>query len=543
MNRPRARDGLPQRRRAMLVVLTGLSMSVLDGAIANIALPTIAAELRADPANAVWVVNAYQLAVTISLLPFASLGELRGYRRVFVWGLAVFTLGSLARALSRSLTMLVASRILQGFGSAGIMSVNTALLRFIYPADQLGRGIGINAVVGSISAAIGPSVAAGILSIASWQWLFAINVPLGVVGLAFARRELPRTPLARHRFDWLSALLSAATFGALIIGIDNLRRLSAVVAFELADAAVAGALFVWRQRLLAYPMLALELFVALSVMGSICSFTAQNLTFVSLPFFLDEVLGRSAVETGLLMTPWPVAVGFTAQIAGWLVDRRYPAGILGGIGLAVLSLGLVLVATQEAHAAVSRIAWCMAICGIGFGFFQSPNNRTILSSAPRERAGSASGILATARLVGLIFSLTSAGPGGIGRGATLALLIGAGFAAAGAVVSSLRLFGFRQAEPEPPRGPNAFAPGPEGLPRCFSVNTNDLPGEVRPKTRPKPRFTLFPPVEHGNRRGRRLTLRGGPIMVRPAFAHLQLPWKSDDRRRSRRDHRRRLGGP
>src|SRR5271167_5016331 len=157
MNRPQARDGLPQpqRLRAMLVVLTGLSMSVLDGAIANIALPTIAAELRTDPASAVWVVNAYQLAVTISLLPFASLGELRGYRRVFVWGLAVFPLGSLARALSRSLTMLVASRILQGFGSAGIMSVNTALLRFIYPADQLGRGIGINAVVGSISAAIG----------------------------------------------------------------------------------------------------------------------------------------------------------------------------------------------------------------------------------------------------------------------------------------------------------------------------------------------------------------------------------------------------
>jgi DHA2 family multidrug resistance protein-like MFS transporter len=123
-------------------------------------------------------------------------------------------------------------------------------------------------------------------------------------------------------------------------------------------------------------------------------------------------------------------------------------------------LGLVLVASQEAHAAVSPIAWWMAICGIGFGFFQSPNNRTILASAPRERAGSASGILATARLVGqtlgaalvgLIFALTSAGPGGIGRGATLALLVGAGFAAAGAVVSSLRLVGFRQAEPAPPR--------------------------------------------------------------------------------------------
>jgi len=296
MNPPQARDGLPQPQRlhAMLVVLTGLSMSVLDGAIANIALPTIARELRTDPANAVWVVNAYQLAVTISLLPFASLGELRGYRRVFVAGLAVFTLGSLACALSGSLTTLVAARVLQGFGGAGIMSVNTALLRFIYPADQLGRGVGINALVGSISAAIGPSVAAGILSIASWQWLFAINVPLGVVALVFASRELPRTPLARHRIDWLSALLSAATFGALIIGIDNLRRLSMPVAFELAGAAVAGALFVWRQRMLAYPMLALELFArpvfALSVVGSICSFTAQNL------ICLAAVLPRSGAR-------------------------------------------------------------------------------------------------------------------------------------------------------------------------------------------------------------------------------------------------------
>jgi MFS family permease len=164
------------------------------------------------------VVNAYQLAVTISLLPFASLGELRGYRRVFVGGLAVFTLGSLACALSGSLNALVASRIPQGFGGAGLMSVNTALLRFIYPADQLGRGVGINALVGSTSAAIGPSVAAGILSIASWQWLFAINVPLGVAALVLAWRELPRTSLARHRFDWLSALLSALTLGALIVG-------------------------------------------------------------------------------------------------------------------------------------------------------------------------------------------------------------------------------------------------------------------------------------------------------------------------------------
>jgi DHA2 family multidrug resistance protein-like MFS transporter len=249
---------------------------------------------------------------------------------VFILGLVVFTLGSLSCALSGSLTTLVASRVLQGFGGAGLMSVNTSLLRFIYPADRLGRAIGINALVGSTSAAIGPSIAAGILSIASWQWLFAINVPLGGVALIFAGRVLPRTPLAHHRFDWLSALLSASTFGALVVGVDNLRRLSIAVVFELAGAAIAGALFVWRQRLLAYPMLAIELFAqpvfALSVVSSICSFTAQNLTFVSLPFFLEEVLGLSAVETGLLMTPgrWRSASPHPSR-DGWWIAAIQPA--------------------------------------------------------------------------------------------------------------------------------------------------------------------------------------------------------------------------
>jgi MFS transporter, DHA2 family, multidrug resistance protein len=167
--------------------------------------------------------------------------------------------GSLACSQSHSLTALIASRIFQGFGGAGIMSVNNALVRFAYPRDRLGRGIAINALVGAISSAIGPSVAAAILFVGPWQWLFAINVPLGGIALVLIKGALPQTPVAHHRFDWLSALLSAVTFGMLITGIDNLRRLSIFVALELSGAAVAGALFVWRQLLLPYPMLAVDL--------------------------------------------------------------------------------------------------------------------------------------------------------------------------------------------------------------------------------------------------------------------------------------------
>jgi|SRR5579875_978667 DHA2 family multidrug resistance protein-like MFS transporter len=455
-------DGLPPGPRgwAVFALAIALTMAVLDGAIANIALPTITGELHTRPADAIWVVNAYQLAVTISLLPLASLGELYGYRRVFIGGLAVFTLGSFACAYSGSLDMLVVSRIVQGFGGAGVMAVNNALVRFIFPRRQLGRGVGINALVAATSAAVGPTVAAAILSVAAWQWLFLINVPLGIVALAVAQSALPRTPAAHHRFDWLSAMLSALFFGLLVTGIDNLRALSGLVAAELAGAAIAGGLFIIRQLLLPYPMLAVDLFrrpvFALSVLTSVCSFAAASLALVCLPFYIQEVLGRSAVQTGLLITPWPVAVGITAPLAGRLADR-YPAGILGGIGLALLTAGLVLLASLPAHPAVSAMVWRMALCGIGFGFFQSPNNRTLLASAPPERAGSASGILASARLVGqtvgtalagLVLALAGAG-GDIGRATTAALLFGAAFSGVGAVVSSLRLFGYRQAELTP----------------------------------------------------------------------------------------------
>src|SRR5215475_10203539 len=188
-------DGLPLPRRywSILTIALGLAMSVVDGAIANVALPTIAGDLNASPAFSIWIVNGYQLAITISLLPLASLGEIVGYRRVYLAGLLLFTLASAFCASSQTLLWLTTARILQGFGAAGIMSVNAALVRFTYPRAQLGRGIGINAMVVAVSAAVGPTVAAAILAFASWPFLFAVNVPLGIAAVALGWRCLPHT--------------------------------------------------------------------------------------------------------------------------------------------------------------------------------------------------------------------------------------------------------------------------------------------------------------------------------------------------------------
>ncbi|MBV9654545.1 MAG: MFS transporter [Acetobacteraceae bacterium] len=442
-------DGLPtpQRYWAVLTISLGLVMAVLDGAIANIALPTIAHDLGASPANSIWIVNAYQLAVTISLLPLASLGEIFGYRRVFLTGMVVFTIASLGCAVATSLLTLTVARVFQGFGGAGIMSVNVALLRFIYPRSWIGRGVGINAMVGSVSSALGPTVASVILSVAHWPWLFAVNVPTGALALLAGLRSLPRTTLAKHRFDLQSAALSALTFGLLITGVDGIghgqRPVS--VAIELAAAIGIGGYLVSRQMAQASPLLPVDLMriplFALSVATAIAAFAAQGLAYVSLPWFFEDVLGRTQVASGLLMTAWPLTVALIAPTAGRLSDR-FPAGVMGGIGLALMAAGLGLLAIMPARPADIDVIWRMCLCGLGFGIFNAPNNRAMITSAPPARSGGASGMMATSRLLGqtLGAALVAMAFGFFpANGTTVTLVMGTGFATVAAAVSLLRM--------------------------------------------------------------------------------------------------------
>ncbi|MCX5541976.1 MFS transporter [Paraburkholderia sp. CNPSo 3076] len=437
----------PQRYYAILVVALGITLAVLDGAIANVALPTIARHLHASAASSIWIVNAYQLSVTISLLPLASLGDRIGYKRVYLAGMVLFTVASLGCALATTLPELAFARMVQGFGGAGIMSVNTALVRMIYPRAQLGRGVAINAMVVAIASAIGPTLASGVLAIATWPWLFAINVPIGIAALVLGLRALPVNERHPAPYDYLSAVLNAIVFGLLIFAVDGLGHgeSNRLVALEFVLAIVIGWFFVRRQLTQAAPLLPVDLLAnpvfALSISTSVCSFCAQMLAFVALPFMLQETFGFSQVDTGLLMTPWPLVIVGAAPLSGALSDR-YPAGMLGGIGLALFALGLLSLATLGAHPTVFDICWRMALCGVGFGVFQSPNNRQILSSAPRERSGGASGMLGTARLTGqtlgaalvaLIFGVAPQ------QGPITALYVATAFAAVAAVVSLLRL--------------------------------------------------------------------------------------------------------
>ncbi|HFT6762545.1 TPA: MFS transporter [Klebsiella aerogenes] len=450
-------DGLPvpQRYGAILTIVLGLTMAVLDGAIANVALPTIATDLNASPASSIWIVNAYQIAIVIALLPLSFLGDMVGYRRIYKIGLVVFTITSLICALSRSLEMLTLARVAQGLGGAALMSVNTALIRLIYPKRQLGRGMGINSFVVAVSSAAGPTIAAAILSLASWQWLFLINVPLGIISIFLAMRFLPPNSSASKitRFDLPSAMMNALTFGLLITALGGFAQGQSgyLVLAEVIAMLIIGFFFVRRQLRMPVPLLPVDLLripiFSLSICTSICSFCAQMLAMVSLPFFLQTVIGRSEVETGLLLTPWPLATMVMAPLAGYLIEKVH-AGLLGAMGLLIMACGLFGLALLPSSPSDLDIIWRMALCGAGFGLFQSPNNHTIVSSAPGHRSGGASGMLGTARLLGqssgaalvaLLFNLAG------NSGTHTALLLAGSLAVIAAAISGLRVTQLRAA--------------------------------------------------------------------------------------------------
>lgn len=399
-------DGLPLPRRywAIAAIILAIVMSVLDSTIVNIALPSIAREFNVSAAASIWVVNAYQLAILMLLLPLASLGEIVGYRRVSQVGIAIFTLASLACALAPTLLTLSIARVIQGVGAAGIMSVNAALVRFTYPHRSLGRAIGINAFVVASSAAVGPTIASAVLAVAHWRWLFGINVPIGLVTIIISLKSLPESERTARALNYGGALLYAGCLGLILSGLQALSHHAAttLALAQIALGALLGWLLTRRELPRAAPLVPFDLLrrpiFTLSLATSVCSFMAQMSALVSLPFEIQR-LGHSAVETGLFMTPWPLALALAAPIAGRLADR-YPAGILGGLGLAVMATGLLLLALFPSTGSALGLIWRMALCGLGFGFFQAPNNRTIMAAAPRARSGAAGGMLSAARLLG-----------------------------------------------------------------------------------------------------------------------------------------------
>ncbi len=355
-------EGMPMPARvwAVIAVMLAVGMAVLDGVIVNIALPTICDGLAITASQSIWIINAYQIAVILSLLPLAALGDSIGYRKVYLVGLALFTLMSVGCALSWNFTSLVVCRILQGLGASAVMSINASIVRLIYPRRMLGRGMGFNSTIVSVSSVAGPTLAAALLSVARWPILFAVNIPLGLLAIILGYLYIPHNPM--------------------------LRRATQIFPFDL---------------------LHIPIF-RLSVITSIFSFVGQMSVMVAMPFILQRQYGYTPIEVGAMITAWPVVNLFSTPVAGFMVDRYRPA-VLGCFGIVVLFVGMTLLALLPDDPTAWDVMVRLAICGFGFGFFQAPNNNIIITSVPLQRSGSASGMMAAARITGQILGAASVG--------------------------------------------------------------------------------------------------------------------------------------
>jgi DHA2 family multidrug resistance protein-like MFS transporter len=447
------------RARAVVVILCGVVLSVLDGSLVNLALPGITREFAAPPSHGIWVVTTYQVAVLSMMLPLAYLGDVLGHRRVYVCGAALFTCAACLCMVAPSLPMLAASRALQGIGTAGILSVNSALVRHIYSSDHLGRGIALNSAFVAVASVAGPSLAALVLSFTSWHWLFGMTVPLGVLLVVFGGKALPASRGATPQqpaVGWTDGILNVCVFALFFLAANLIgsgfgagTRPTVLISglVTALSAAALGTLYLHRQRRYAMPLFPVDLLskgtFALSVWISVMSYIAQSLAIVALPFLLIDVWHFPAAQAGLILTAWPVGAIVGTTTSGPLM-RAYGNDAMGALGIGVMGTGILLLAMAGPAPEATDLGWRLGVCGWGFGLFQSPNIHMIVMQAPLRRAGAASGMVGSARLSGQAggAALLAAicGTSALGRpGWILALWVSVAFAAVAVFLSVRRL--------------------------------------------------------------------------------------------------------
>lgn len=387
-----------QRRLAFAALVVATVIAVLDISAINLALPSIAADLGLGLDQVLWLSKANLLACALLILPCAALGDILGHRRLFKAGLLLFASMALVMAVSSDLRLLIAARALQGCAAAAIMCSSLVLLREIFPAHRLGAALGLNALFVAVATTLGPGLSGLILTLLAWRWIFALSLPLALVALALGRAQLPEKRVPNSRFDSIGAAClagSALSSIAWYLGLGG--------AWPGLLAALLGVCFVLQQHRCRWPLLPLSLFDDLrfdyALGASVCAFIGQSSVFILLPLVFQQSMGYDALTTAALFMPWPLMTAVVGPWAGRYADHRNPRA-MASCGLAAFALGLAALASMPACASPIDILWRTAICGVGFGLFQSPNNREILTHIAPVHAARAAALLSAGRLLG-----------------------------------------------------------------------------------------------------------------------------------------------
>lgn len=392
----------PARYWAALGVLLAISITVLDAGIANIALPTIANDLGILPSTSIWIVNAYTISIIATLLPFSAVAERIGFTLMYRIGISVFIAGAIVCSMADSLGLLLLGRIIQGMGSSSVMCLFGGMVRNIYPPHKLAAGISLNAMTVGLMAVLSPSIGAFIITIAPWKWIFIFTIPFCLVAL-YAARFLPLIPKISAPFDYISAVLNMLTFGLFIWALDESGNKPVIAGIGLLLSLFFAILLIRRSAPQTAPLVPIDLFriptFRYAIMVSALTFMAATAAMLALPFYFQNVLGLPLATVGILFSTWPIGSIVIAPLAARL-SARFPASLLSGIGAAIMFIGLGGLLLLPNPSPLTLISLYMFLTGMGFGFFQTPNNKAMLLSTPIHRSSATGGAQATTRLFG-----------------------------------------------------------------------------------------------------------------------------------------------
>jgi EmrB/QacA subfamily drug resistance transporter len=404
-----------KRWMILFTVLSATFMATLDGSIVNVALPNMSDKLNVSMASIQWVVTSFLIAIVATILIFGRLGDIKGKTKIFKFGVIVFTLGSLLCGLTDSLLVLVVARVIQAIGAAATMANNHGIITQVFPKNERGRALGLLGTFVALGAMAGPPLGGMIVSAISWEYIFLINVPIGIMVFILSMKIFPKTSaVKREKFDFKGTFLfTVATvllFGALVqgqtTGYSNPGMVSAFII-----AVIAFAVFIRVESKIKWPLLYLKIFsnslFSISIVCALISFIAISASNIILPFYFQYTLKLSPASTGFFMMVSPIVLSVVAPFSGYLSDK-IGSEILTLIGLILTSLGLLLISTLNEKSSIIILMTYIVVMTIGNGMFQSPNNSLVMSTVPKDKLGIAGSINALIRNLGMVLGTSLA---------------------------------------------------------------------------------------------------------------------------------------
>jgi EmrB/QacA subfamily drug resistance transporter len=402
--------------KVMFTIWIGIFMATLDGSIVNVALPTLTEYFKTNITTIEWVIMAYLLTITSLLMSLGRISDMVGRKPVFAGGLALFTIGSGLCAISTTEGQLIFYRVIQGIGAAMLMATGIAIITHAFPPQERGKAMGLIGTVVAIGSMMGPIAGGILIERIGWQSIFYINIPVGIIGTFMALSVLKKDEIIKGQvFDIPGAVTLFISLISLLMALSEgeEKGWSSIIIISLfVLCLVFFIMFIIVENKARHPMMELrhfrnKLFAAANISGLI-SFIAIYSTILLMPFFLQNELGYSPQDVGIVFLAVPVVMSVASPLSGWLSDRT-DSFLLSSFGIGIASISILSLSYMSSSSSFIDVTSRLAVLGLGLGLFQAPNNSIIMGSLPREQLGVAAGSLGTMRNMGMVLGIAISG--------------------------------------------------------------------------------------------------------------------------------------